>query len=165
MIQYYADRHAQHILQVVTPVAILILVFMIWFFLSILPRWLLWVLTVLLGVAAVFFALIFLPLWFGSVSYTVTATHITKRSGIVFVQEQVMRTQALQYSTVLRTSWSEKTGMNFISLHAYGGTIYLSFLRRSDAEEIQAFLQHTVYHQAQYDVPEEKISKELAEEE
>ena len=44
---------------------------------------------------------------------------------------------------------SQKTGLNFIPLHAYGGTILLSFLRREDAEEIQVFLQNTVYNRPQ----------------
>lgn len=78
-------------------------------------------------------------MWFGSVSYIISDTHITKRCGIFFIQEQTMRLQALQYSTIIRTPVSEKTGMNFIPLHAYGGMILLAFLKPEDAQEIQKF--------------------------
>lgn len=58
-----------------------------------------------------------------------------------FIQEQVMRTQALQFSSIFQAPFADATGMNFIPLHAYGGTVILSFLSSSDAAEIQAFLQ------------------------
>ncbi len=148
MKQYTADCHAQYILQVAVPIAALILILLLWYFLPFLPHWLLWVITVVLAAAAAVLSACFLPLWFGSVSYTISETHITKHCGIIFMQEQTMRTQALQYSTILHTPFSAKSGLNFIPLHAYGGTIYLAFLRKQDAEEIQRFLQHTVYHPA-----------------
>lgn len=146
MKQYSADRHAQYTLQIAVPVATVILIFLAWYFLPFLPHWLLWTITIVLAAAAIAVAACFLPLWFGTVSYTISATHITKHCGIIFAQEQAMRTQALQYSTILHAPFSAKNGMNFIPLHAYGGTIYLAFLSKQDAEEIQHFLQHTVYH-------------------
>lgn len=145
MKHYTADRHAQYTLQVVTPVVALILIGLIWYFLPFLPHWLLWTLTILLGAAAAVFSGILLPMWFCTIGYSVSATHITRHGGILFRQEQTMRTQALQFSSVFRMPFSWKTGMNFIPLHAYGGTVILAFLSTSDAEEIQAFLQKTVY--------------------
>lgn len=149
MKQYTADRQAQRVLQAATPVAAAILLFLIWYFLAILPDWLLWTLTVLLLLAAILMAVLLIPMWFNTVSYTVSDTHITKRCGIIFLREQTMRTQALQYCTILHAPFSQKTGLNFIPLHAYGGTILLSFLRQEDAEEIQVFLQNTVYNRPQ----------------
>ena len=52
-----------------------------------------------------------------------------------------MRTQALQFSSIFQAPFADATGMNFIPLHAYGGTVILSFLSSSDAAEIQAELQ------------------------
>lgn len=60
-----------------------------------------------------------------------------------------MRTQALQFSSIFQAPFADATGMNFIPLHAYGGTVILSFLSSSDAAEIQAFLQKTVYSHSQ----------------
>ncbi len=145
MKQYTADRQAQRTLQIAVPLAAAIILFLIWYFLPFLPEWLLWCITFLLIAAAIFVAAIFLPLWFGTVIYTISDTHITKRCGIFFIQEQTMRTQALQYSTIVRAPFSEKNGLNFIPLHAYGGTIFLAFLRTQDALEIERFLQKTVY--------------------
>lgn len=153
MKQYTADRHAQYTLQIAVPLAAAILILLAWYFLPFLPQWLLWTISIVLAAVAVVAAVCFLPLWFSTVSYTISDTHITKRCGIIFAQEQIMRTQALQYSTIIQAPFSEKNGMNFIPLHAYGGTIYLAFLRKQDAEEIQQFLQHTVYQHAETETP------------
>lgn len=145
MKQYFADRHAQYTLQVLTPIVALILIILIWYFLAFLPHWILWTLTFSLTAIAIALSTLLLPMWFCTVSYTVSATHITKKSGIFFIQEQTMRTQSLQFSSIFRMPFSEKTGMNCIPLHAYGGTIYLAFLSQKDANEIRQFLQKTVY--------------------
>lgn len=154
MKQYTADRHAQYTLQIVLPIVALVLILLIWYFLAFLPHWMLWTLTVLLTVAAILLTTLLLPMWFCTVSYSVSATHITKRCGILFIQEQTMRTQALQFSSIFRMPLSQKTGMNFIPLHAYGGTVFLAFLSQSDAEEIQTFLQKTVYSHSQKSSPQ-----------
>ena len=86
MKQYTADRQAQRVLQAATPMAAAILLFLIWYFLAILPDWLLWTLTVLLLLAAILMAVLLIPMWFNTVSYTVSATHITKRCGIIFLR-------------------------------------------------------------------------------
>lgn len=149
MKQYSADRHAQYTLQIATPILAVVLMILVWYFLAFLPHWILWTLTVIFAAAAVLLSTLLLPMWFCTVSYTVSDTHITKRCGILFIQEQTMRTQALQFSSTFRIPGSGKTGMNFIPLHAYGGTVFLAFLSKSDAAEIQAFLQKTVYQNSQ----------------
>lgn len=110
-------------------------------------QWLMPVLSAvyLLAAAAILLSTLLLPMWFCTVTYCVSATHITRKCGIFFIQEQVMRTQALQFSSIFQAPFADATGMNFIPLHAYGGTVILSFLSSSDAAEIQAFLQKTVY--------------------
>ena len=140
MKQYTADKHAQYTLQIATPIVTAVLIGLIWYFLAVLPHWLLWTLTAVLAAAAILFC---------TVIYCVSATHITRKCGIFFIQEQVMRTQALQFSSIFQAPFADATGMNFIPLHAYGGTVILSFLSSSDAAEIQAFLQKTVYSHSQ----------------
>ncbi|MGN1403283.1 MAG: hypothetical protein ACI4XB_03050 [Ruminococcus sp.] len=152
MKQYSADRHAQYTLQIATPILAVVLIILVWYFLAFLPHWILWTLTVVFAAAAALLSTLFLPMWFCTVSYTVSDTHITKRCGIFFIQEQTMRTQALQFSSTFRMPGSDKTGMNFIPLHAYGGTVFLAFLSQSDAAEIQAFLQKNVYQNGQTQV-------------
>ncbi len=144
MKQYSACRRAQFILQGATILVVLLLIWATWYLFPFLNRGILITITIIFLVAA---AVIFfwLPFWFGSISYSVSETRITRKSGIVFRREQVMRTTALQYTTTLRTPFSKWTGLNFIPLHAYGGTLFLAFLSRDDAGEIQQFLQENVY--------------------
>lgn len=146
MKQYTADRRAQYTLQISAPIVAIVLVILVWYFLAFLPNGLLWAITFLLLAAAVVLSTWLLPRWFCTILYTISDTHITKKCGIFFIQEQVMRTQSLQFSTIFQLPAASKNGMNFIPLHAYGGTIYLAFLSKQDAEEIQDFLQHTVYN-------------------
>lgn len=47
-----------------------------------------------------------------------------------------MKTEAVQYISLIMTPFSKYTGFNFVVLHALGGTIFLPFLSKSDAEEI-----------------------------
>ncbi len=152
MKEYKADRRAQVTIQVVSLIGTAVLIGLIWYFLIFFPRWLLWTLTVILIAAAVILSVFLLPEWLRRLSYTVSETHITRRGGIFFVHEQIMRTQAIQFSTVIRLPAADRTGMYMIPLHAYGGTVLLLFLSRQDADEIQAFLHRIVYRQ-----PETKI--------
>ncbi len=147
--QYYGDVHAQYTLQIATPLAAGICIWLSWYFLAILPNWMLWTLTGILILAALLLSTLIYPMWFCTLRYTVSDTHITKTCGIFFVREQSMRTDALQFSSIIRTPRSDRTGLNFIPLHAYGGTVFLLFLRLEDALEIQKFLQETVYGKRQ----------------
>lgn len=143
MKQYTADKHAQYTLQIAAPVVSAVLIGLIWYFLAVLPHWMLWTLTVIVAAAAVLLSTLLLPMWSAPSSTAFRRRISPGKCGIFFVQEQTMRTQALQFSSIFRAPFSEKTGMNFIPLHAYGGTVILAFLSRSDAEEIQEFLQKT----------------------
>ena len=120
MKQYTADKHAQYTLQIAAPVVSAVLIGLIWYFLAVLPHWMLWTLTVIVAAAAVLLSTLLLPMWFCTIVYSVSATHITRKCGIFFVQEQTMRTQALQFSSIFRAPFSEKTGMNFIP-HSHSG--------------------------------------------
>jgi len=102
MKQYTADKHAQYTLQIATPIVTAVLIGLIWYFLAVLPHWLLWTLTAVLAAAAILLSTLLLPMWFCTVTYCVSATHITRKCGIFFIQEQVMRTQALQFSSIFQ---------------------------------------------------------------
>ena len=112
MKQYTADKHAQYTLQIAAPVVSAVLIGLIWYFLAVLPHWMLWTLTVIVAAAAVLLSTLLLPMWFCTIAYSVSATHITRKCGIFFVQEQTMRTQALQFSSIFRAPFSEKTGIS-----------------------------------------------------
>ena len=52
MKQYTADKHAQYTLQIATPIVTAVLIGLVWYFLAVLPHWLLWTLTAVLAAAA-----------------------------------------------------------------------------------------------------------------
>ena len=84
MKQYTADKHAQYTLQIATPIVTAVLIGLIWYFLAVLPHWLLWTLTAVLAAAAILLSTLLLPMWFCTVTYCVSATHITRKCGIFF---------------------------------------------------------------------------------
>ena len=53
MKQYTADKHAQYTLQIATPIVTAVLIGLVWYFLAVLPHWLLWTLTAVLAAAAI----------------------------------------------------------------------------------------------------------------
>lgn len=145
MKEYRVDRRAITTLQIVTPILTGIFIGMVWYFLAILPDWLLWTLTIVLIVAAAVLTVFWIPMWLRSITYTISDTHMTKKVGVFFVREQTMRTQAVQFTTIYRMPGSARTGMHIIPVYAYGGAIYFAFLSKQDADEIQAFLHRNVY--------------------
>ena len=77
-----------------------------------------------------------LPLYFSSISYTATKTEIIKSSGVVIKVHQSIRYSSIQYTTLIKSPFSQYTGFNFIIFFVYGGQLRLLFLKRSDADEI-----------------------------
>lgn len=150
MKQYTADKHAQYTLQIATPIVTAVLIGLVWYF---------------LGSAAPLAAVDTDgsaggggdPAVHTAAAYVVLHCDLLcigepihpENAAFFSIQEQVMRTQALQFSSIFQAPFADATGMNFIPLHAYGGTVILSFLSSSDAAEIQAFLQKTVYSHSQ----------------
>ncbi|MDE6518851.1 MAG: PH domain-containing protein [Ruminococcus sp.] len=79
---------------------------------------------------------IYLPIYFSSLSYDMTDEKIVKHSGVFFKSHQSVRYSTVQYSTVVTTPLSHKTGLNFVVLFVYGGNLRLVFLKEDDAMEI-----------------------------
>ncbi len=149
---YKVARTASIILIALTLLLTVLCVFIVWFFLSFLPhgwKWLITVLLILISIGVI----IWIPAWQRSLSYTITSTKITRKGGIFWQHESMMQLSALQWSTALYTPFGRYTGLNFIPLHAYGGSLYLSFLRRVDAEEIQSIIQHAVWGESSDTTP------------
>ena len=61
MKQYTADKHAQYTLQIATPIVTAVLIGLVWYFLAVLPHWLLWTLTAVLAAAAILLSTLLLP--------------------------------------------------------------------------------------------------------
>lgn len=79
-----------------------------------------------------FLILIYLPVYFKNLCYIVSENKITKNSGFFFTKKQTITIDSIQYTTSITTWFSEKTGLNFFILYAYGGTMKIMFLNDDD---------------------------------
>ncbi|HRR77317.1 MAG TPA: PH domain-containing protein [Ruminococcus sp.] len=86
--------------------------------------------------AALIAVLIYLPLYLSSIKYTVTDTEIIKSSGVFLKFNQSIKHSSIQYTTVIKTPMSDKTGINMLILHVFGGQMSLPFLDLSAVREI-----------------------------
>ncbi|MBQ9898671.1 MAG: PH domain-containing protein [Ruminococcus sp.] len=85
---------------------------------------------------ALFLMLIYLPVYFSSITYTVTDSEIIRKSGVLIKFRQSVRFSSIQYTTVVSTPFAQYTGFNFIIFFVYGGQFRLLFLSQKDAKEI-----------------------------
>ena len=82
----------------------------------------------------IFVMFVYLPLYFASLSYEMTDEKIIRHSGVFMKVHQSVRYSTVQYSTVVSTPFSDKTGLNFVILFVYGGSLRL--LKKEDAMKI-----------------------------
>ncbi len=87
--------------------------------------------------------LFYIPLCIRRIRITVTDTQITLDSGIFLIRSRSLLIRSLQLSSILQTPFSRYTGLNFIPLRSYGGSLILPFLNQKDAQELHAFF--TIY--------------------
>ncbi|MCM1132626.1 MAG: PH domain-containing protein [Ruminococcus flavefaciens] len=87
-------------------------------------------------IADIFMIFVYLPVYFSSLSYEMTEEKIIRHSGVFMKSHQSVRYSTVQYSVVVTTPFSDKTGLNFVVLFVYGGSLRLIFLKKSDAMEI-----------------------------
>lgn len=134
--KYRPDPHAKYVLQLICLPLALILIAAIRYVLMIVPAHIVNSICLLLLLAALICIFILLPLWFRNTSYTITEQDIISVTGIFIHREKRMRLRALQCSTIIQTPFCQYTGMIFLPLHAYGGTMLLLFLKKKDAAEL-----------------------------
>ncbi|MBQ8514111.1 MAG: PH domain-containing protein [Ruminococcus sp.] len=80
--------------------------------------------------------LFYLPMSLDRIRITVTDSRITMDSGLFLIRSRSLLLRSLQLSSIIRTPFSQYTGLNFVPLHAYGGSLILPFLKRKDAQEL-----------------------------
>ena len=139
MQDYRGDRHAFYTMELLLPIGCalisLVLLFGIPMLLPSFPRIILRI-TVGVLIAAIGAVMLFwLPLWFHNLSYTITEQCIVKQSGAIFHRQQVILTEALQFSTILQLPFARYTGMTFLLL----------FLSPSDAASVCNYLFDHLY--------------------
>lgn len=94
------------------------------------------IIIIFIAATGIFMMFVYLPVYFSTLSYNMGAERITKHSGVFLKSHQSVKYSNVQYSTVVTTPFSERTGLNFIILFVYGGSLRLMFLSKDDAMEV-----------------------------
>ena len=151
MKKYYADKRSLKFLRVTTFILIICIIIALKYLLYYLeshfpayfdipkitvPEIIVWAFIILLVTAYVIFLLIILPLWYRSVSYTLSDDEMIIRSGIFFKNISFVKMSSIQYTTSISMPLSKYTSFNFLMINAYGGRLVCFFLSSSDMEEI-----------------------------
>ncbi len=89
-----------------------------------------------IGIIDIFVIFIYLPIYFSKLSYEMSDEKITKHSGVLLKSHQSVRYSTVQYTAVITTPFSQYTGLNFVILFVYGGSLRLMFLNQDNAMEI-----------------------------
>ena len=134
--KYRPDPHAKYTLQLLSLPLILILIAAIRYVLAFISTNIVNSICLLFLLISFLCIFILLPLWFRNTSYTITEQDIISVTGIFIHREKRMRLRALQCSTIIQMPFCQYTGMIFLPLHAYGGTMLLLFLKKQNAAEL-----------------------------
>ena len=95
-------------------------------------------------IAAAFFAVFILPIYFIRSFFTVSGKEITTYTGLVITTKQFMLTESVKSVTAIITPLSRFTGMNFIVLNALGSKLLMPFLSKKDAMEITSMINQSI---------------------
>ncbi len=159
MKKYYADKRSLKFLRAATLLIIACIIIALKYLLYYLeehfpdyfsipqitvPEIIIWAVIILLVTAYVIFLMIILPLWYRSVSYTVSAEEIVIRSGIFIKNTSCIKMSAVQYTTAVCMPLSKYTSFNFLFINAYGGRLVCTFLSSSDMEEIAKIIRQSL---------------------
>ena len=151
MKKYYADRKSLKFLRVFTFLLIICIIAALKYLLNFLearypdyfalakitvPEIIIWIFIGLLVTAYVVFLMIILPLWYRSVSYTLSSDEIVTHSGVFFTNTIYVKMSSIQYTTTVSMPLSKYTSFNFLLINAYGGRLVMMFLSHSDMEDI-----------------------------
>ncbi len=159
MKKYYADKNSLKFLRVMTFLIISGIIIALNYLLEYLenrfpdyfslpkvtvPEIIIWAVVILLLTAYVVFLMIILPLWYRSVSYTVSSDEIIIKSGIFVKNTCYIKMSSVQYTTAISMPFAQYTSFNFLIISAYGGRLVCFFLSSSDMAEISRKIQQAL---------------------
>ncbi len=134
---YYPDKIALIILQGLLLAGGALIIFILKYFVELYKVRI--IVAVVIAVAVLAGTFIYLPIYFSSLRYCVGNNEIIKYGGVFLHKSSVIRTEAVQYCTLVSTSIFMKIGMNLIIFHLYGGRLIIPFVRPEDAMELMKF--------------------------
>ncbi len=139
MKRYVADKTCMNLIRLCVFALTATVIILARLYLSFLPV-LMWSVTLAFLVIGCFIALIYLPVYFRHACYYLNKSEIIKHSGFLLLHKQTMRLDAIQCKTLITTPFSRLTGLNFLVLNAFGGSMLLLFLSSKDAEDLHRHL-------------------------
>lgn len=134
MKKYLPDTNCLMTLRIIITFIAVVLVVLVRYFITV--RLLIILISTIICSTAFFLMFAYLPMFIGSIRYTVTENEIIKSSGVIMKIHQSVQHSSIQYTNVITTPFSQYTGLNFIVCFVYGGHINLLFLNHRDADEI-----------------------------
>lgn len=101
------------------------------------------ILTASTAVAAItlVFILVYIPLYFSSVSYTLTETELLSERGVIIRRRSAIKLSTVQSYTIYIPKRAFLSGLSVVLLNVYGGTLAVLFLKRSDIEELIMYIE------------------------
>lgn len=88
----------------------------------------------------IFFASIYVPLYFKMVSFRVSKEVLSKESGFFIKTNQTMKVSSVQYVTTIYIPLFRYIGFNFIIFNALGGYMIFNFLSKQDSSDILKYI-------------------------
>lgn len=95
-----------------------------------------YILMSIITVVGIFFASIYVPLYFKMVSFRVSNHILSKESGFFIKTNQTMKVSSIQYVTSIYIPLFRYIGFNFIIFNALGGYMIFNFLSKQDSIDI-----------------------------
>ncbi len=140
---YKMNKAALNFIRIVMIVVTIAVIYLSFVYLSDYPI-VMWLVIGLFAVVTVLYGCIFLPIFFKSSRYTIGPKEIKKQVGMLFFTKQYMKLESIQYVSSVIFPLSQFTGLNFVTINAFGGRVIFMFLSRNDALEIINYLEEYI---------------------
>lgn len=134
MKNYLPDRNCLFSLRIIITVVSVLLIIAVKYFFTV--DLLVMLISIIIGAGAFFVMFAYLPMFIGSIKYTLTESEIITSGGVIMQIHKSVKYTSIQYKNVITTPFSQYTGLNFIVCFVYGGQVRLLFLNHADAKEI-----------------------------
>lgn len=140
---YKMNKAALNFIRIVMIVVTIAVIYLSFVYLSDYPI-VMWLVIGLFAVVTILYGCIFLPIFFKSSRYTIGPKEIKKQAGMLFFTKQYMKLESIQYVSSVIFPLSQFTGLNFVTINAFGGRVIFMFLSRNDALEIINYLEEYI---------------------
>ncbi len=134
MKRFYAHKSAAAVISVISAIISVVLMVVIRFVFR--SRTVILTAGTAIAVLTLMFTLIYIPLYFSLVKYTLTETELLSERGVIIRRKSAIRLSCVQSYTLYIPKRAFLSGLSVVLLNVYGGTLAVLFLKRSDIEEL-----------------------------